>query len=56
MYKGCKLCWDKTGKIVKKYCPKQSSNSKYLTPGCKLSGKCKICWDKTGKIVKKYCP
>jgi len=47
----CKLCWDYTGKIVKKYCPKASSPSK---SGCKVSGNCKICWDTAGN-VKKYC-
>lgn len=57
MYKGCKLCWDKTGKIVKKFCPKQTSET--VKPGCKKyqsGGKyCVECWDAHGKTTKKYC-
>jgi len=64
-YKGCKLCWDKTGKIVKKWCPKKSTKKpatkkgKTIKPGCKkyqVGGKwCVECWDAYGKPTKKYC-
>ena len=48
----CKVCWDSSGKIVKKFCPK----AKILKPGCKEYKGCKLCWDRSGKIVKKFCP